>query len=221
MTAPGIRNHNPGNIELGAPWQGLVPAKEDTAYARRFCTFKAPEWGIRAIARVLITYQDKRRAGDGSRIDTVQEFIDRWAPPVENDTSAYATHVRQKMGVESGEILEITDYETMRGLVEAIIYHENGSQPYSDATIRKALTLAGIEAPTKPLTQSRTIKAGQVAVGATGLGMAAEAAQQIAPALPMVKMIGEYAPWAIGVLVIAAIGYMIWCRIEDNKLRGA
>ncbi|SDB51146.1 hypothetical protein SAMN03159290_03904 [Pseudomonas sp. NFACC13-1] len=52
-----------------------------------------PRWGIRAIARVLITYQDKRHAADGSTIDTVREIIERWAPPSENNTDAYIISV--------------------------------------------------------------------------------------------------------------------------------
>src|SRR3546814_18603564 len=84
-----IRLNNPGNIEHGAPWEGLDPRNRDP----RFCGFVSPEYGIRAIVRVLITYYDKRRARDGSRIDTVREIVERWAPAGENNTEAYAKHV--------------------------------------------------------------------------------------------------------------------------------
>src|SRR3546814_17442973 len=83
-----IRLNNPGNIEHGAPWEGLDPRNRDP----RFCGFVSPEYGIRAIVRVLITYYDKRRARDGSRIDTVREIVERWAPAGENNTEAYAKH---------------------------------------------------------------------------------------------------------------------------------
>ena len=59
MTTPnprGIRNNNPGNIRRnGDPWQGLAKEQND----REFFTFKSAVYGIRALARLLITYQDK------------------------------------------------------------------------------------------------------------------------------------------------------------------
>ena len=44
----GIRNHNPGNIDKGADWEGLA---DDQSSDSRFCVFKDPVWGIRAMAR--------------------------------------------------------------------------------------------------------------------------------------------------------------------------
>lgn len=145
----GIRNHNPGNIELGDPWQGLSANQTDG----RFAQFDNPVYGIRALARVLITYQDKRRATDGSRIDSVNEIISRWAPSFENDTSAYAKAVAAAVGVGvDDETIDVHDYHTLKALVSAIIKHENGignlktdNTWYSDAVIDRALALAGVE----------------------------------------------------------------------------
>ncbi len=80
-TPRGVRNHNPGNIERDARtrWQGQAARQSDP----RFVVFTAPEWGIRAMARVLITYQDRHGC------NTVAKIINRWAPPGENATSAY------------------------------------------------------------------------------------------------------------------------------------
>lgn len=222
MTPLGIRLNNPGNIEHGSPWEGLA-ANQDHP---RFAAFIRPEYGIRAIARVLITYQDKRRARDGSRIDTVREIIERWAPPSENDSTSYAVHVRQRMGLDSIDAeIDVKDHRTMRGLVEAIIRHETGSMPYSDATIRKGLSLAGIDVPVKPLDKSTTITAGKVAAGGAIASPLVEPVmdlvEQIAPAMPLVETIGRYAPWALGALVLAAVGWMVWRRIEDQRLRVA
>lgn len=171
----GIRNNNPGNIEKGAPWQGLAA---DQSTDRRFCVFTEPRWGIRAIARVLITYQDKRLARDGSRIDTVQEIIARWAPAGENNVSSYVRAVRRAMGIEPGAEVDVHCYEHMRPLIAAIIRHENGRNPgrpdgawYDDETLDAGLRLAGIEPPLRPLAKSRTM-AGTVATaaGAAGAG---------------------------------------------------
>lgn len=139
----GLRNNNPGNIDRqpGVRWQGMAANQSRDS---RFVVFRSPDWGIRAIARVLITYQDKRQARDGSRIDTIQEIIDRWAPSVENDTSAYARHVARLTGIGVDETLDVYDYATMYALVQAIIVHENGMQPYSPEMITRGLELAGI-----------------------------------------------------------------------------
>ncbi|MFC1131599.1 hypothetical protein ACFGX4_00710 [Pasteurella multocida] len=92
----GIRNNNPGNIEWGSPWQGL---KAKTKNSGRFAEFESPVYGIRAIAVLLITYYDKRKSRDGSKIDTIKEVIERWAPPVENNSTAYAKAVSDLLGV--------------------------------------------------------------------------------------------------------------------------
>jgi len=145
----GIRNHNPGNIERdGTRWQGMAAVQSDA----RFIVFTSAAWGIRAIARILITYQDKRRALDGSRIDTVRKFIARWAPPTENNTDAYARTVAVALGVGVDDPdLDVYDFETMFGLVSAIIRFENGTPPferdgcwYQDSEIEYGLRLAGI-----------------------------------------------------------------------------
>ncbi len=139
MTTRGIRNNNPGNIERGAKWQGLAVRSDMTPEQRRetrFCVFRAPSWGIRALVKIVKTYERKYS------LDTVQDIINRWAPPVENDTSSYVDQVAEALGVEQHEPLDLGDRRTMTTLVEAIIRHENGCQPYSDATINAGIALA-------------------------------------------------------------------------------
>lgn len=204
MTTRGIRNHNPGNIRAnGDPWQGLADPASDGEY----CRFENPAWGIRAIARTLITYQDKH----GLR--TVRGIIARWAPPSENDTEAYIRHVVAKIGVGETQRLNVHDHSDMRSLVEAIILHENGVQPYSDAQIDKGLLLAGVEPPQKPLTQSRTVQGGQaVSLGTVGVALS-EAASQLSP-------LAEYSnilKWAFLGLTIAGVAVMLWARIDDRN----
>lgn len=141
MTTPrGIRNNNPGNIDRQTPkragWMGAVPDRDLTD--PRFEQFVAPEWGIRALARVLVTYQQRHN------LRTVRQIIDRWAPPVENNTGAYVAQVAKALGVAPDAQINVMNPATMQGLVVAIIKHENGVQPYADAVIRKGLELAGI-----------------------------------------------------------------------------
>ena len=58
-----------------------------------------PANGIRAIAKVLLTYQ--RQHG----LDTLAELIERWAPAAENDSFAYIDDVATRLGemlIQSG-----------------------------------------------------------------------------------------------------------------------
>lgn len=146
----GIRNYNPGNIRHvpGTRWQGMAATQQDP----QFVQYLNPRWGIRAMARVLITYQDKRLATNGSRIDTVREIIERWAPPTENNTDAYVISVARALGLDPDVAsVDVYDFDIMRALVTVIIRHENGLGPlpggrwYGDTIIADGLTLAGIE----------------------------------------------------------------------------
>ena len=68
----GIRNHNPGNLrKSNDPWQGLAPDQTDPD----FLQFESSKWGIRALARTLIAYQDK------IGLRSIKSIIYRWAPP--------------------------------------------------------------------------------------------------------------------------------------------
>ena len=129
----GIRNNNPGNIrKSGDAWQGLADIQPDT----EFFSFADPVYGIRALAKILRNYRD--RYG----LNTVQGIINRWAPPVANNTDAYVRMVANKVGVAPAEPLT-WDAGQMRRLVSAIIQHENGQQPYSMATIADGISRAG------------------------------------------------------------------------------
>ena len=142
----GLRNRNPGNIEhtTAYDWRGEVyPPKEiDGHVETRFCQFVDHVHGVRALAKILLTYCRHRRAADGSRIDTVREVVERWAPSTENDTEAYAAHVRAVLEVNEGEIIDIEDPGVLAALVRAITYHENGVMPYTGATIKTGIESA-------------------------------------------------------------------------------
>lgn len=210
----GIRNNNPGNIKSdGTHWQGLDhPATDGT-----FCRFKKPVFGIRAMARILITYQDKRRAKNGSAIDTVDEIVDRWAPPSDNNpTESYKQFVCDQLGIARGEIIDIHEYQTARALVEALIKFENGQQPYSDNQIRKGLLLAGIEAD-KPITKSRTAAAATTAAGVTGLGAVLEHAETFSELTPLIEQFAQWGPYILAAVGIAACAWIVKIRWDDGR----
>ena len=138
----GIRNNNPGNIRIGDPWQGLAKRSQMKDFHKNeivFCVFSAPKWGIRAMVRILIYYQDK------FKLVTVSEVLNRWAPPPYNDTSNYIKFVSQKMNIGSDKSFTVAEYKRAYPMVDAMIRMENGIQPYSKRQIDRGLLLAGIE----------------------------------------------------------------------------
>ena len=127
----GLRNNNAGNIENnGIQWEGLSSIQTDT----RFYQFESPEYGIRAIAKILKTYQTKYG------INTISGIINRWAPPLENDTGSYVAHVAHVLGVLPNETINVNDYMVL--LIKSIIVHENGYNPYKEQTIVNGVMLA-------------------------------------------------------------------------------
>ncbi|NHB92958.1 structural protein [Photorhabdus cinerea] len=129
----GIRNNNPGNIRWGDYWQGLVPGSQRTD--KSFCQFASPEYGIRAIIKILQNYHKKYG------INTVSGIISRYAPPNENNTEGYVNRVCKDTGVTCDQAINVFDRAFMAKLIKAIITVENGSQPYSDEVIDKAFSL--------------------------------------------------------------------------------
>lgn len=187
----GVRLNNPGNLEWGSPWEGLVPRQlsryfnSGTSQQQRFCEFEDAAYGIRAIARTLITYYDKRKALDGSKIDTIREVVERWAPAHENNVGAYANHVSQLMNSNADEIINIKDYDVMRGLVKGIIAHENSGFEYPDQVLDEGLRRAGVVRRTA----SATLPASTESVAGAAV-----------PAVVGVTQLGEVLPDVIGAL---------------------
>lgn len=146
-TAPrGIRNNNPGNITRSAanPWEGEVAGSDP-----RYTSFATPEHGIRAMAVNLTTYQDKYG------INTVEGIVSRWAPATENNTEAYVRAVAKAAGVKPDEAIDLHKPATMTAILRAMVKHENGQDPYSDATVSRGVRAAlGGEALPTPQEQA-------------------------------------------------------------------
>ncbi|WP_269619941.1 hypothetical protein [Zhongshania sp. BJYM1] len=88
----GIRANNPLNIREAAnggdQWQGESAENTDSAFEE----FDAPEYGYRAAAKIVASYQ---RRG----LQTLSEIIGAWAPESENNTAAYLKTVSDKTGL--------------------------------------------------------------------------------------------------------------------------
>lgn len=130
----GIRNNNPGNIRRSATaWQGKVLPGLDPDFEQ----FSSPYYGLRALARTLLSYQ--ARYGLGS----VRALISRWAPPSENNTAAYVAAVAAEVGQGPDNAIDLRARpDLLAALVAAIVRHENGVQPYALADIRQAVGAA-------------------------------------------------------------------------------
>lgn len=97
-------------------WQGEVVPSQDAAFKQ----FETMAWGYRAAFKLLHNYQKN----NGCRI--LSDFINRWAPPSENNTSAYISTVAKRAGLSDVSQIDTLDGDTMRSVVSAMSYVENG-----------------------------------------------------------------------------------------------
>lgn len=158
----GLRNNNPLNLEATVNWTGMQ------GNDGRFAVFPDMESGVAAADRNLQTYATKHG------LNTVEGVINRWAPPVENDSRAYAQTVAQKLGVDPTDPLDMSDPQVRRALLDAMADVENGvevdlgapqmqqSMDLSGFSDEELMAIAGMEAPkgqTPPPRKSREIAA--------------------------------------------------------------
>lgn len=188
----GVRNNNPGNIRRNPAnkWQGAVPpeARKDPEFEE----FKTPEFGIRALAVLLINYQDRH----GLR--TIRKIIERWAPPTENNTAAYVFAVARMTGRGVDEVLDLHEYRDLRPLVEAIIAYENDGYRYPRHVVDKALEMAGVP-PERKVVKTDTVRGSAVATAATTV---AAVAPQLAGA-----------DWRVAVAVVLVVAVLAFLGI--------
>jgi hypothetical protein len=121
--------NNPGNIRANDKnaWEGK------TGNRNGFVTFKTREDGVRAVGKLLQTYESKYK------LNTVEAIISRFAPEKDNnDTEKYISNVAKDMGVKRTEKLSMKDRDTLTALVKAIIINE-GSKDYTPEIVKTGL----------------------------------------------------------------------------------
>jgi len=98
------------------------------------------------------------------------------------------------------------------------VKHRNSSHQFFNNIDTKAPKTAAesLEQQT-PIAKTRTIKGAQVAAGATGLGVVAQAIEQASPAIPLIQTVAQYAPWVLFIATFAALAYMVYARFDDRK----
>jgi hypothetical protein len=114
-TVRGIRNNNPGNLrKTSIKWAGEVTPGTDPDFEQ----FESMPYGIRAM---LIDIINKHKNG----LDTIQELINVWAPPIENDTTAYINNVSSRSGIPKNVVFSPTKANFL-AIAKAMAFSENG-----------------------------------------------------------------------------------------------
>lgn len=130
----GIRNNNPGNLNF----VGQRGATLEGGANGRFARWQTAHEGLQALANQLRLYSDRG-------LDSVRKVINTYAPSSENDTSAYIDQLAMFMGIDPDEAFDVkSDPAALAMLMQGIIKHENGYNPYSRDQINEAIGSSGI-----------------------------------------------------------------------------
>lgn len=118
----GVRNNNPLNIRYfpNNNWKGRVTEnKKDDSFEE----FTEISYGVRAACRLIQVYVTRYHCS------TIRSIVYRFAPPTENNTSAYYKYVRDAVGDLA---VRVDDPRFMRRLIGAMWFVENGILPTPD-----------------------------------------------------------------------------------------
>lgn len=151
----GIRNNNPGNLRT-TEFAGTTGADKE-GYGK----FSTPEAGLRAMAKNLVTQQDKHG------LKTVEGIISKYAPPNENDTAAYISTVSAALGVKPDQAINLKDPAVLQKMMSVMIKQENGVQPYSALQIAHGADAALNGKKVEPLNGATPDAGGHVVTSAT------------------------------------------------------
>lgn len=123
---------NPGNIfHIDKDGDGKpdpvdwIGAAKDQPH-REIVAFSSPDWGLRAMVRLLGNYQ--KRHG----INTIAGIINRYAPAGDkrNHTPEYIAFVASMTGIHPKLPLDLTESATMMRLCPAMVRFEQGFHPF-------------------------------------------------------------------------------------------
>lgn len=208
----GIRNRNPSNIEHQPQnkWQGLADPPSDG----RFCVFTSEVWGLRALAVLLIRYFDRYDC------DTAAKIINRWAPPHENDTGAYAQAVAKRLGRGVDDPVDLHLYDDLLAIMKAVVTHENGNpvrhkRPpdwYPQETYDEALRRAGIVPEAR-----KRVTPTDVAQGATAATISVAGAWEAGKGLLAANSERAQSIGATILFVAMAISVVAWWRHRKSR----
>lgn len=206
----GVINKNPGNLirNDADKWQGVSKIQSDP----KFWVFDDAVYGIRAIGRQLIAYQDRHGC------KTIRSAIEKYAPPSDNNpTSVYANNVANHVGCGVDEEVSWHDYKTLRGGIEGIIHQECGAPWqtwYTEAQLVKACVLAGVEPPKRKLIASPQVIGSAIAGTATVAGPMVQTAQeQLAPLTDYSDLLKQ----AFVIVALLGVVITIIAKLDERK----
>jgi hypothetical protein len=137
--------NNPGNIRPGGGFLG------ESGSERGFATFSDPMYGMRALARLPVTYANEYG------INTVEGLVSRYAPRSENKESFdnYVNFLSRQLGVRPDQEVDFTDPQVRQAMLPAIMDFEQGagySDRYDPSTFSAAVAAADLEDPEDVMT---------------------------------------------------------------------
>lgn len=117
--ARGYNNFNPGNIRRS----DVVYKGECQSSDYSFKQFTSMAYGFRALFVLLHTYAVRYH------LNTLQSMLNRYAPPVENDTTSYVAFVSGRTRIADISTIDTLNAKQMIPIATAIARMENGSEP--------------------------------------------------------------------------------------------
>lgn len=133
------RNNNPGNLNAGEHWQGLMVRSQMTpeqAAEPRFAVFETAAYGFRALCVLLLNYESIYG------LNTPRKIIGRWAPSIENNTAGYIARVSAETGKGEDEPVDLKDARTLSGFAKAIATVESGAWLFNDTDLQIGVAMA-------------------------------------------------------------------------------
>jgi hypothetical protein len=91
-----------------------------------FQSFATPQAGLLAIDNNLKAYSAKG-------INTLSGVINRWAPPIENDTQSYIKDVAHRLGLDPNQPIDLNNPAIRQAVGTGIMLHEQGSRIFGNA----------------------------------------------------------------------------------------
>lgn len=111
----GLRNNNPLNIRKAQSWVGEVEESSDPDFEQ----FYEMKFGLRAAFIILRTYIKIHGCSN------IELIINRWAPPIENNTKDYIDFVCRYTGLDRYQKIQFEDKEKMIKIVQAMAIVES------------------------------------------------------------------------------------------------
>lgn len=203
---------NPGNIKKNKESLKFQGVSKEQPH-KRFLKFNDEVWGLRALARILVTYKDKYK------INTLEKAISRYAPPEENPTEKYIEFVSDKSGFPRNQELDFHLYEHTVPIIKAMVRFEQGEQPCTDVQYDLAANRAGLVSPPKPPAQSKTAWGGRLTIGGVSVMGIWETFKDQIMFLLNVPALAKILPYIVlGVILVG--GIMVLYAWWDDRRRG-